>query len=61
MCALCHQLLRVSIGVLLPRLRRIAGIGLILLSLAVLPVNVKMLLNSQADGGTLGWRSLLIY
>jgi len=49
-----------GIGVLLPRVRRIAGIGLILLSLAVLPANVQMLLNAQADGSALGWQMLLV-
>lgn len=34
-----------GVGVLMPRTRRAAGIGLILLSIAVLPANVQMLLN----------------
>ena len=49
-----------GLGVLLPRTRRLAGIGLILLSLAVLPANVQMLLNAQAAGSTLGVQVLLI-
>ena len=49
-----------GIGVLLPRLRRSAGIGLILLSLAVLPANVQMWLNARAEGNALGWQALLI-
>lgn len=48
-----------GIGVLLPRLRRSAGIGLILLSLAVLPANVQMLLNEHAAGSAPGWQVLL--
>ena len=42
-----------GIGVLIRPLRRMAGIGLILLSLAVLPANVQMLLNALADGTAL--------
>ncbi len=38
-----------GIGVLLPRVRRAAGWGLILLSIAVLPANVQMLLDGVAD------------
>ena len=49
-----------GIGVLLPRARRIAGIGLILLSLAVLPANVQMWLNAQAAGSALGWQVVLL-
>ena len=49
-----------GIGVLLPRVRCIAGIGLILLSLAVLPANVQMWLNAQAAGSALGWQVVLL-
>jgi uncharacterized membrane protein len=35
-------------GLLLPRLRRAAGIGLVLLLLAVWPANLQMLLNARA-------------
>lgn len=49
-----------GIGVLLPRLRRYAGIGLIILSLAVLPANVQMLLNAHATGSALAWQVLLV-
>ena len=49
-----------GIGVLLPRVRRIAGIGLILLSLAVLPANVQMWLNAQVAGSALGWQVVLL-
>ena len=37
-----------GIGVLTPMLRDVAGIGLISLSIAVLPANVQMLLNALA-------------
>ena len=38
-----------GIGVLVPRVRRSAGWGLILLSIAVLPANVQMLLDGVRD------------
>lgn len=37
-----------GIGVLSPMLRRAAGIGLIVLSIAVLPANIQMLLDALA-------------
>ena len=49
-----------GVGVLIPGLRRWAGIGLILLSLAVLPANVQMLLNALADGTAMVWLVLLL-
>jgi uncharacterized membrane protein len=39
-----------GIGVLVERVRRLAGRGLILLSIAVLPANVQMLLDGLRDG-----------
>ena len=48
-----------GIGVLFKPLRRSAGLGLILLSLAVLPANVQMLLNALADGTATIWLVLL--
>lgn len=39
-----------GIGVVVPRLRRAAGWGLILLSIAVLPANVQMLLDGLEAG-----------
>lgn len=48
-----------GIGVLIKPLRRLAGYGLILLSLAVLPANVQMLLNALADGTATVWLVLL--
>lgn len=38
-----------GIGVLLASMRKAAGIGLILLCIAVLPANVQMLLDAQAS------------
>ena len=49
-----------GIGVLVKPLRRMAGYGLILLSLAVLPANVQMLLNALADGTATHWVVLLV-
>ena len=37
-------------GLLIPRLRRAAGIGLILLLIAVFPANIQMLQNARAAG-----------
>lgn len=37
-----------GIGLLVPRTRRAAGIGLVLLLIAVFPANVQMLLNARA-------------
>ncbi len=39
-----------GVGLLIPRLRRAAGIGLILLLIAVFPANIQMLLNARAAG-----------
>ena len=49
-----------GIGVLIPAIRRVAGIGLIALSLAVLPANVQMLLNAHAAGAASWWQALLL-
>ena len=49
-----------GVGVLIPTVRRMAGLGLILLSLAVLPANVQMLLNAQAEGIGIGGLALLV-
>jgi uncharacterized membrane protein len=38
-----------EVGVLVPQVRRAAGWGLIVLSIAVLPANVQMLLNGLED------------
>lgn len=39
-----------GVGLLLPRWRRAAGIGLIVMLIMILPANVQMLLNYQARG-----------
>ena len=49
-----------GLGVLFQCTRRCAGYGLILLSLAVLPANLQMLLNAHAAGDALGWQALLL-
>lgn len=49
-----------GIGVLFSTLRRSAGLGLIILSLAVLPANVQMLLNAHAAGSGLFLLMLLL-
>jgi len=38
-----------GIGLLVPRTRRAAGVGLVLLLVAVFPANVQMLLNARAS------------
>jgi len=48
-----------GLGVLLPHTRRAAGWGLILLSLAVLPANLQMLLNYDAAQAPLWQQGLL--
>ncbi len=39
-----------GLGLLIPRLRRAAGIGLVLLLIAVFPANIQMLQNARAAG-----------
>ena len=46
-------------GLLVPRTRRAAGIGLVLLLVAVFPANVQMLLNARAAGATAPAQALL--
>ncbi|MDX2262310.1 MAG: DoxX family membrane protein [Gemmatimonadales bacterium] len=48
-----------GIGLLVERWRRAAGIGLMLLLLAILPANIQMLLNYQARGAPAGEITLL--
>ena len=48
-----------GIGVLIPRVRRAAGWGLILLSIAVLPANVQMLVDGIAHGRPI-WQVALL-
>lgn len=49
-----------GIGLLLPQTRRAAGIGLILLLVAVLPANIQMLLLYRARGVP-WWGELLLW
>lgn len=48
-----------GIGLLVPRTRRAAGFGLILLLIAVFPANVQMLLNAQARHASATAQALL--
>jgi uncharacterized membrane protein len=48
-----------GLGLLDQRTRRIAGVGLILLLVAVWPANVQMLLDAQAARKPLWWVALL--
>jgi uncharacterized membrane protein len=48
-----------GVGLLHERTRRAAGIGLVLLLVAVWPANLQMLLNARAAGKPLGWEALL--
>ena len=47
-------------GLLVPRLRQGAGVGLIILLIALLPANVAMLQLHRASGG-LWWQELLLW
>ena len=49
-----------GVGLLIPRVRRAAGIGLVLLLLAVWPANLQMLLNERAAGASALWQALLV-
>lgn len=49
-----------GIGLLMERTRRAAGIGLILLLLAVWPANLQMLLNARAARAAAWWQLLLL-
>ena len=49
-----------GVGLLVPRLRRAAGIGLIVLLIAVLPANVQMYLNAHAAGKSPAAQTLLL-
>lgn len=48
-----------GIGLLVPRMRREAAIGLVLLLIAVFPANVQMLLNARAAGASSTAQTLL--
>lgn len=47
-----------GLGVLIPRTRRAAGWGLILLLIAVFPANVQMSLDAHATGASLLWQAV---
>ena len=49
-----------GVGLLLPRLRRWAGVGLIVLLIALLPANVEMLQRHRATGGP-AWQEILLW
>lgn len=49
-----------GVGLLLPRLRQAAGVGLIILLIALLPANVEMLQLYRTRGG-LWWEDLLLW
>ncbi|HYW13031.1 MAG TPA: DoxX family protein [Longimicrobium sp.] len=49
-----------GIGLLVPRTRRAAGIGLILLLVAVWPANLQMLLNARAAGASMLAQTLFL-
>lgn len=49
-----------GVGLLVPRLRQAAGVGLIVLLLALLPANVEMLQLYRARGAS-GWEQLLLW
>ena len=49
-----------GLGLLFQFMRRFAGYGLILLSLAVLPANMQMVLNAHAVGDAIAWQALLL-
>jgi len=48
-----------GLGVLVPRTRRAAGIGLILLLIAVFPANIQMLLNGIHDAKPMWYQAVL--
>ncbi len=43
-----------GVAVLVPTLRRLAGVALMVFLVAVLPANIQMLLNAQASGASTG-------
>lgn len=48
-----------GVGLLIPRTRRAAGMGLVLLLVAVWPANVQMLLNARAADKAVWYQALL--
>lgn len=49
-----------GVGILMPQRRRAAGLGLVLLLVAVFPANMQMLINSRAAGQPL-WSEVLLW
>ncbi|HEX6909820.1 MAG TPA: DoxX family protein [Longimicrobium sp.] len=49
-----------GVGLLVPRTRPAAGLGLVLLLLAVWPANVQMLLTARAEGASPWWQTALL-
>lgn len=49
-----------GMGLLVPRTRRAAGMGLILLLIAVWPANLQMLLDARSAGASAGAQTLLL-
>ena len=47
-----------GLGVMIPRTRRAAGWGLMLLLIAVFPANVQMTLDAHAAGASLLWQAV---
>lgn len=48
-----------AVGVLIPATRAAAGVGLLLLLVAVFPANIHMLLDAQARGAAWWWIAAL--
>jgi uncharacterized membrane protein len=48
-----------AMGLLLPRTRRAAGWGLILLLIAVFPANIRMLQDARASNASAVWQAML--
>lgn len=49
-----------GLGLLHCATRRMAGLGLIVFSLAVLPANIQMLIDAHGDNKALWWQALLL-
>lgn len=49
-----------GIGILIPRVRMAAGLGLIVMLFAILPANVQMLINYRARG-VVWWGEMLLW
>ena len=50
-----------GVGLLVPRTRRAAGTGLVLLLIAVWPANLQMLLNARASGASAASQAALLF